>query len=581
MNNQNLTRLTTLFRYIARYKAMMVWALTAMATAAVSPLLVFKLLQNIIDQGLVASNIQRIDNLFLVLIVVIVIMGIATAMRYRFVTLLGERVVADIRKEVHSNLIGLNPSFFEENRPGEIASRLTADTTIIETVVGSSASIALRNLIVFIAGTGMLFTISIKLSALILFTAPLVVVVLVVFGRKVRTLSRSSQDRLAEVGAVADEALSAIQIVQSLSQEDQERNRFARVVEDTYQAAVSRVRQRAILTALIIIVFSVSIALVLWLGVREVLSGTLSPGALASFVGIAILVAGAVGAIATVYGDILRLSGAAGRLDELIHKKSNLIAPLTPLTLPLDTKGPVVFDHVWFSYPSKSGVPALKDFSLEIPSAKTTALVGPSGAGKSTVFQLALRFFDPQKGNIKISNIEITNMDLKNLRGLFSLVPQETFIFADTVLQNVRYARPEASESDVWNALEQANASEFIELLPNGIHSFLGERGVRLSGGQKQRISIARAILRNSPILLLDEATSALDSESERLVQKALQNLKIHRTTLVIAHRLSTVQEADQIIVMDKGQIVDRGTHADLIKKEGVYTRLARLQFQV
>lgn len=581
MNNQNLTRLTTLFRYIARYKAMMVWALTAMATAAVSPLLVFKLLQNIIDRGLVASNIQRIDNLFLVLIVVIVIMGIATAMRYRFVTLLGERVVADIRKEVHSNLIGLNPSFFEENRPGEIASRLTADTTIIETVVGSSASIALRNLIVFIAGTGMLFTISIKLSALILFTAPLVVVVLVVFGRKVRTLSRSSQDRLAEVGAVADEALSAIQIVQSLSQEDQERNRFARVVEDTYQAAVSRVRQRAILTALIIIVFSVSIALVLWLGVREVLSGTLSPGALASFVGIAILVAGAVGAIATVYGDILRLSGAAGRLDELIHKKSNLIAPLTPLTLPLDTKGPVVFNHVWFSYPSKSGVPALKDFSLEIPSAKTTALVGPSGAGKSTVFQLALRFFDPQKGHIKISNIEITNMDLKNLRGLFSLVPQETFIFADTVLQNVRYARPEASESDVWNALEQANASEFIELLPNGIHSFLGERGVRLSGGQKQRISIARAILRNSPILLLDEATSALDSESERLVQKALQNLKIHRTTLVIAHRLSTVQEADQIIVMDKGQIVDRGTHADLIKKEGVYTRLARLQFQV
>lgn len=580
MSNQNLTRLTTLIRYIARYKTMMIWALIAMAIAAVSPLLIFKLLQNIIDQGLVLENITRIDSLFLVLIVIIIIMGVATAMRYRFVTLLGERVVADIRKEVHSNLIGLNPSYFEENRPGEIASRLTADTTIIETVVGSSASIALRNLIVFVAGTGMLFTISIKLSALILLSAPLVVIVLVIFGRKVRTLSRSSQDRLAEVGAVADEALSAIQIVQSLSQEDQERSRFACVVENTYQAAVSRVRQRAILTALIIIVFSVSIAVVLWLGAREVISGNLTPGALASFVGIAILVAGAVGAIATVYGDILRLSGAAGRLDELIHKKSNLLISATPLTLSLDTKGPLVFDHVWFSYPSKSGVPALKDFSLEIPAGKTTALVGPSGAGKSTVFQLALRFFDPQKGRIKISDIAITNLDLKNLRNLFSLVPQETFIFADTILQNVRYARPEASEVEVWNALEQANASEFVKALPNGIHSFLGERGVRLSGGQKQRISIARAILRNSPILLLDEATSALDSESERLVQKALKNLKTHRTTLVIAHRLSTVQEADQIIVMDEGQIVDRGTHTSLTKKEGVYTRLARLQFQ-
>jgi ATP-binding cassette, subfamily B, bacterial len=577
---RNLTKLSTLLRYLARYKVMVAWALIAMVIAAASPLAIFRVLQYVIDQGLVAENAARINFLFGVMMGVIVVMAIATAVRYRFVTLLGERVVADIRKEVHANLIELNPSFFEDNRPGEIASRLTADTTIIETVVGSSASIALRNLMVFIGGTVMLFTISAKLSSFILLSVPAVALVLVVFGRKVRALSRSSQDRLAEVGAMADEAFGAIQVVQGFTQEEQERGRFARVVESTYQAAVSRVRQRAIMTALIIIAFSGGINLVLWQGVRGVLHGSLSPGQLASFVGIAILVAGAVGAIATVYGDILRLSGAAGRLDELVHKKSNLPVPKTPKAVPLGTNGPVEFEGVWFAYPSKKDAPALKDFSLAIPPGKTTALVGPSGAGKSTVFQLALRFFDPQQGRIAIAGVDIAEMDLKALRSLYSIVPQETFIFADSVLQNVRYAKPEAGEDEAWRALKDAQAEDFVRALPEGIHTYLGERGVRLSGGQRQRIAIARAILRNAPILLLDEATSALDSESERLVQKALKTLMAERTTLVIAHRLSTVQGADQIIVLDEGRIVARGDHAALMEKGGLYAKLARLQFQ-
>ena len=577
---KKLRALRLVVGFVRPYKLMLAGALLALVVAAGATLAIFKSFGLIVDHGFAAENAATIDRYFLGLLVVVMVLAAATYFRFKLVTILGERVVADIRTAVHSHLIGLNPSFFEENRPGEIASRLTADTTLIQTVVGSSASIALRNLLMFLGGVVLLLLISPKLLGLIGLVVPIVIGPIVVIGRRVRKLSRHSQDRIAEVGAMANQALDAIQTVQAFTREREERSRFVDAVEAAFDTARQRISVRAGMTGAVILLVFGAIDLVLWQGAKDVIAGTMTGGELASFVGLSVIVAGAVGALSEVYGDLQRAAGASERLAELLAVQTTLPIKDPPTPLPSPPRGEVTFQGVSFNYPSKPDVPALEDFSLEIGRGETVALVGPSGAGKSTVLQLLLRFFDPQVGVVRVDSVDLRDADPNALRGRMSVVPQETVIFADTVAQNVRYGRPEASEAEVWAALRAAQCEDFVLALPQGIDSFLGEKGVRLSGGQRQRLAVARAILRDAPILLLDEATSALDSEAERKVQTALEALMQNRTTLVIAHRLSTVRQADRIVVLDQGRIVAAGRHDKLIGEGGLYARLANLQFQ-
>ena len=506
-------------------------------------------------------------------------LGLATAIRFYFVTWIGERIVADIRNALYTHVLSLSPAFFEVTRTGEVLSRLTTDTTLIQTAVGSSVSIALRNMLMMVGGLTMLFITSAKLTGLVLVTVPLVVVPLILMGRTVRNLSRASQDRVADTSAYAAETINAMQTVQSFTHEPIDRQRFGTTVEASFATAVRRVRARAAMTALVIVLVFSSIVGVLWMGAQAVLSGAMTSGELSQFILYAVMVASGLGALSEVWGEVQQAAGAAERLMELLSTRPQIEAPPNPVSFPTPARGAVRFENISFEYPMRPGISALKNFSLDIKPGETIALVGPSGAGKTTVFQLLQRFFDPQSGRILIDGVDIKAASPADVRARLALVPQETVIFGDSAFENVRYGRPDATEAEIRAAAEAAQAAEFIDKLPKGYHTFLGERGVTLSGGQRQRVAIARAILRDAPILLLDEATSALDAESERLVQIALENLMQKKTTIVIAHRLATVQRADRIVVLDEGRIVAEGTHKDLVAGGGLYARLARLQF--
>lgn len=568
-----------LLHLLAPYRQRVIIAAIALVLAAGAMLAVGQGLRTVIDKGFSASDPAWLDRSLAAMFGVIVLLAVATYLRFYNVSWLGERVTADIRRRVFDHLLSLPPAWFEAGRTGEVISRLTSDTTQIENVVGSSLSIALRNALLLMGGLVMLFTTSIKLTLLTLAGVPLVVTPIVVFGRKVRRLARESQDRVAELGNRIDETIHEIRIVQAYGHEDADRQDFGRRVEDSFATARQRVASRAKLVAAVLLLVFGAIAFILWVGGHDVLAGRLSAGELSAFVFYAAIVAGSIGALSEVWGELQRAAGATERLMEILATAPAIQAPANPRPFPTPARGAIAVDCVRFHYPSRPDTPALDDFSLAVQPGETVALVGPSGSGKSTVFQLLLRFYDPEAGRLSIDGVPLAEADPLALRRHIALVSQEAVIFAASVADNVRYARPEASFDEVQAACRAAFADEFIADLPQGYDTDLGERGVRLSGGQRQRIAIARAILANRPVLLLDEATSALDAESERMVQQALDGLMRQRTTVVIAHRLATVQKADRIVVMDGGRIVQQGSHADLIAADGLYARLARLQF--
>lgn len=576
----NIAKLKLLAGFALKYPLQVTTAMVALLLSAAATLAIPDGFRRVIDRGFMASGGADIGQSFQYLLMIVAVLALSTAFRFYFVTWIGERVVADIRTAVTANLMRLSPSFFEENRPSEIASRLTADTAIIEQIVGSTVSAAMRNALTGIGGIIYLFTLSPKLTGLLLLVIPLIVLPIMLFGRRVRKLSRASQDRVADIGSMVNEVLGAMKVVQAFGQERREAVRVGGAVEATFSAAKVRIATRAIMTAIIIALVFGSITLVMWQGALDVIAGRMSGGSIAAFVLAGGFVAGAFGALTEVYGDLLRGAGAAGRLSELLAEQPGIAAPANPVALPEPAQGRVTFDHVSFRYPTRPEVSALDDFSLDIAPGETVAVVGPSGAGKTTLFQLIQRFYDPALGTVSIDGVALTDTDPAWARARIAMVPQETVIFAASARDNLRYGRWDSSDEDLWTAAEAANAAEFLKKLPAGLDTFMGEGGARLSGGQRQRLAIARAILRDAPILLLDEATSALDAESERLVQDALDRLMKARTTIVIAHRLATVRAADRIIVMDGGKIVEQGTHDALARGGGLYERLARLQFE-
>lgn len=576
---RRIGNLRLIWGYAARYPGRIAGAASSLLLASASTLAIPSGFQRVIDKGF-ASGGEDITPYFHYLLMIVGILALATAARYYFVSWLGERVVADMRTAVQKNLLRLAPAFFEENRPSEIASRLTADTAIIEQVVGTTVSVALRNLVTGVGGIIYLFTLAPKLTAMLLLGIPVVILPVVFIGRRLRALSRASQDRIAEVGATVAEVLGAMKIVQAFGQEDREAGRFGAAVESAFAMARKRILMRAIMTAIVITIIFGSITMIMWQGALDVASGKLSGGAIAAFVLTGGLVAGAFGALTETYGDLLRGAGAAGRLGELLVQQPDIAAPANPVAIPDTARGRLSFEQVTFRYPTRPEVRALDNFSLSIRPGETVAVVGPSGAGKSTLLQLAQRFYDPASGMIRLNGVDLRSADPADIRAHMAMVPQEMVIFAASARDNLRYGNWEASDHDIWAAARAANAEDFLRSLPDGLETFLGEGGARLSGGQRQRVAIARALLRNAPILLLDEATSALDAESERLVQEALDRLMRDRTTIVIAHRLATVRAADRIVVMDAGRIVEEGTHDELILNGGLYSRLARLQFE-
>jgi ATP-binding cassette subfamily B protein len=578
---RKLSSLAMVWRFAAHYPGHIACAAVALVVASSATVAIPYGFKRVIDRGFSSGgDTHAVSTSFYYLLMIVGVLAVATAFRFYFVSWLGERVVGDIRKAVHANLVTLAPRFFEENRPSEIASRMTSDTSVIEQIVGSTVSVALRNLFTGLGGVAYLFVLSPKLAGSLMIGIPLVTVPIVVLGRRVRNFSRTSQDRIADVGAIVAETLGAMKIVQAFGQEQRERGRFATAVEAAFGIAKRRIFIRAIMTAVVIALIFGSITLVMKEGVTDVAAGRLSGGSIAAFVLTGGLVAGAFGALTEVYGDLLRGAGAAGRLSELLAERPEIKAPPNPLPLPTPPQGRLTFDHVTFRYPTRPDTSALHDFSLDVASGETVAVVGPSGAGKSTLLQLAQRFYDPQFGSVRLDGVDLREADPADVRARLAMVPQETVIFAASARDNLRYGRWEASDAELWAAAEAANAANFLKTLPEGLDTFMGEGGARLSGGQRQRLAIARAILRDSPILLLDEATSALDAESERLVQDALERLMENRTTIVIAHRLATVRAADRIVVMDEGRIVEAGNHDSLSAAGGLYARLARLQFE-
>jgi ATP-binding cassette subfamily B protein len=576
-----LGNLWVVWRAAGKYPAQIFAALFFLVMSSAATLAIPYGFKRVIDQGFGSQggSEHAVATAFHYLLMIVAVLALATALRFYFVSWIGERTVADLRVAVQRNLLSLPPRFFEENRPSEIASRLTADTAILDQVIGSSVSIALRNMATGIGGIIYLFVLAPKLAAMLVIGIPVIVIPLVLFGRQVRSLSRSSQDRIADVGTTVSETLGAMKVVQAFGQEERELGRFATAVEQAFRVARRRFTLRAVMTFSVILMMFGAIVMILWEGASDVAEGRMTGGTIAAFVFTGVLVGGAFGALTETYGDLLRGSGAAGRIHELLIARPEIHAPAQPVALPEPPVGSLEFDNITFRYPTRPEEKAVHDLSLNIARGETVAVVGPSGAGKSTLLQLALRFYDPQEGRVLIDGIDVRDVDPAEMRKRIALVPQETVIFAASAKDNIRYGRWDSTDEEIVEAAKAANAHEFLDTLPERYDTFLGEGGARLSGGQRQRIVIARALLRDAPLLLLDEATSALDAHSEQLVQEALERLMKTRTTVVIAHRLATTRAADRIIVMEHGRIVEEGTHDSLTKAKGLYASLARLQF--
>ena len=578
--SRSLTPLRGVLPFLRPYRGRIVVAGIALVASSAATLALPQFARGLLDaKDMSEAQAHALTGFYGAFVVAGAILGLAAAIRYYTVTWLGERVVADIRKAVFDNVLGLSPQFFEVTRTGEVLSRITADTTLVQTVVGSSVSVALRNLITFTGGLVLMFVTSLKLAVLVVGAVVLVMLPMLLFGRWVRKLSRQSQDSIADTSARASETLNAVPTVQAFTQEAYERIAFGSAVEKAFVYAISRTKARAVLTAVAFFTVIASLATIALVGLHDVIGHRMTGGALLQFILYGALVAGGVGALSETWGDLQRAAGATERLMELLHEVPAIAAPARPLSLPAKAGGAVRFDHVTFHYPSRPHFKALNGFSLDVAKGEAVALVGPSGAGKSTVFQLMLRFFAAQSGCILFDGVDISQLDPVDLRRHIAVVAQEPVIFSGTIAANIAYGRAHATEANIRAAADAAAATEFIEKLPNGFDTLVGERGVTLSGGQRQRLAIARAILRDAPLLLLDEATSALDAENERLVQTALNNLMVGRTTLVIAHRFSTIQRLKRIVVMDEGRVVAQGNHAELMAGGGLYARLASLQF--
>ncbi|MBA5777292.1 ATP-binding cassette domain-containing protein [Stappia sp. F7233] len=578
--SRSIRPLAALVPYLARYKGRVAAALFALVGAACATLILPVAIRRMIDNGFASDNAALINSYFAVLILVVAGLAGFSALRYYLVTTLGERIVADLRADVFSHLTMLSPAFFDKAKSGEMVSRLTADTTQVKSAVGASASIAMRNLVMFLGASTMMVVSSPRLSLVVLGAIPIIVLPLIAFGRSVRRKSRLAQDTLADASAYASEAIGAIRTLQAFTNEAFASRRFSGAVEAAFGAAQTAIRARALLTAFAIFVISSSVVAVLWIGASDVFTGRTTAGELGQFLLYSIFAAGALGELSQVWGEISLAAGAAERLAEILAIRPQIAAPAEPRKLPARLSGAVDFEAVSFTYQSGHEVPVLHDLSLQVRPGETIAIVGPSGAGKSTLFHLLMRFYDPTSGSVRIDGLDLRDCDPKDIRRQIALVPQDTVVFGASAAENIAYGKPGASNEEIREAAQAALADDFISAMSQGYDTMIGERGVTLSGGQRQRIAIARAILKDAPVLLLDEATSALDAESEKLVQAALERLMEGRTTLVIAHRLATVLKADRIIVMDQGRIVETGRHDELVAQGGIYAKLARLQFE-